>query len=72
MPYSLINQSTNFLIPLIPKCFHEQPVFEHLGYEYGDFPKSEKASREVLSLPMHPFLSDDEQKEISEKLIELL
>lgn len=44
-----------------PKCFHEQPVFEYLGYEYGDFPKSEKASREVLSLPMHPFLRKEEQ-----------
>ena len=47
-----------------PKCFHEQPVFEHLGYKYGDFPESEKASREVLSLPMHPFLVLDEQNEI--------
>jgi len=42
-----------------PKCFHEQPVFEHLGYEVGDFPVSEKASDEVLSLPMHPFLTKD-------------
>jgi len=55
-----------------PKCFHEQPVFEHLGYEYGDFPESEKASREVMSLPMHTFLTEDEQKEITDKLIDLL
>ncbi len=48
----------------------KQPVFEHLGYEYGDFPESEKASNEVLSLPMHPFLSIDEQQEITTKLIE--
>ena len=41
-----------------PTCFHEQPVFEHLGYKVGDFPESEKASNEVLSLPMHPFLSE--------------
>ena len=52
-----------------PKCFHEQPVFEGLGYQYGDFPESERASREVLSLPMHPFLSSREQDEIVEKLI---
>ena len=51
-----------------PKCFHEQPVFEHLGYEYGDFPESEKASKEVLSLPMHPFLSEGDQDMIVEKL----
>ena len=55
-----------------PKCFHEQPVFEHLGYSYGDFPESEKASREVLSLPMHPFLTEEQQKEVTDKLLSLL
>lgn len=44
-----------------PKCFHEQPAFQHLGYKLGDFPQSEQASKEVLSLPMHPFLSESEQ-----------
>lgn len=39
-----------------PKCFHEQPVFESLGYMRGDFPESEMASEEVLSLPMHAFM----------------
>ena len=43
-----------------PKCFHEQPVFNYLGYEYGDFLEAERASREVLSLPMHPFLDGDD------------
>jgi UDP-2-acetamido-2-deoxy-ribo-hexuluronate aminotransferase len=47
-----------------PKCLHEQPVFADLGYEWGDFPESEKASREVLSLPMHPFLSEAEQDKV--------
>ena len=55
-----------------PKCFHEQPVFEHLGYELGDFPESETASKEVLSLPMHPFLSEEEQDEISTNLTGVL
>ena len=40
-----------------PKCLHEQPVFAHFGYRLCDFPASEQALREVLSLPMHPFLS---------------
>ena len=35
-----------------PKCLHEQLVFEPLGYKYGAFPESEKASRVVISLPM--------------------
>lgn len=47
-----------------PKCLHEQPVFEHLGYKLGDFPESERATREVLSLPMHPFLREADQDKV--------
>jgi UDP-2-acetamido-2-deoxy-ribo-hexuluronate aminotransferase len=55
-----------------PKCLHEQPVFSRLGYKWGDFPESEKASREVLSLPMHPFLTGKEQDFIVESLKDAL
>ena len=48
-----------------PKCLHEQPVFAHLNYQYGDFPNSEKASKEVLSLPMHPYLTDEEVERVA-------
>jgi len=51
-----------------PKCLHEQPVFANDGCKWGDFPESEKASREVLSLPMHPFLSESDQEQIVEVL----
>ena len=54
-----------------PKCVHEQPAFSYLGYTFGDFPESEKASREVLSLPMHPFLSLDDQDLIINTLIKI-
>lgn len=47
-----------------PKCLHEQPVFSDLGYKWGDFPVSEKASREVISLPMHPFLCEADQDRV--------
>jgi UDP-2-acetamido-2-deoxy-ribo-hexuluronate aminotransferase len=47
-----------------PKCLHEQLVFSDLGYRWGDFPVAEKASREVISLPMHPFLSEAEQDRV--------
>ncbi len=47
-----------------PRCLHEQPVFADLGYTWGNFPQSEKASREVLSVPMHPFLSEADQDQI--------
>jgi UDP-2-acetamido-2-deoxy-ribo-hexuluronate aminotransferase len=49
-----------------PKCLHEQPVYAPLGHKLGDFPKSEKASRDVLSLPMHPFLSEEGQNTVVE------
>jgi UDP-2-acetamido-2-deoxy-ribo-hexuluronate aminotransferase len=55
-----------------PKCFHEQPVFKKLGYSPGDFPESEKAAKQVLSLPMHPFLKSEEQKWVTEVLGALL
>ena len=51
-----------------PKCLHEQPVFAKLGYHLGDFPVAEKASREVLSLPMHPFLKEGEQDKVIEAI----
>ncbi|MBI5770158.1 MAG: DegT/DnrJ/EryC1/StrS family aminotransferase [Verrucomicrobia bacterium] len=47
-----------------PKCLHEQPVYQPLGYKWGAFPEAEKASREVISLPMHPYLTTAEQDEI--------
>ncbi len=47
-----------------PKCLHEQPVFANLSYKMGDFPEAERASREVISLPMHPFLSDADQDRV--------
>ena len=52
-----------------PKCFHEQPVFADLGYKWGDFPESEKASREVLSLPMHPYLTKEEIEFVAAEVI---
>jgi UDP-2-acetamido-2-deoxy-ribo-hexuluronate aminotransferase len=55
-----------------PKCLHEQPVFSGLGYQYGDFPEAEKASREVISLPMHPFLTEEEQDRVVGAILEAI
>ncbi len=40
-----------------PKPLHLQPAFEDLGYQKGDFPVAESLAQNVISLPMHPFLS---------------
>ncbi|MEO5377376.1 MAG: DegT/DnrJ/EryC1/StrS family aminotransferase [Magnetococcus sp. DMHC-6] len=39
-----------------PKSLHLQTAFHTLGYQEGDFPIAEMASRRVLGLPMHPYL----------------
>lgn len=53
-----------------PKCLHEQPVFSSLGYSWGAFPKAEQASREVISLPMHPFLTEADLESVAAKVAE--
>jgi len=39
---------------------HLQECFEYLGYKEGDFPIAEKISKEIMSLPMNPYLSNNE------------
>lgn len=43
-----------------PKPLHLHPHFMKMGYKEGDFPIAEKMSKQVLSLPVHPSLSDKE------------
>jgi dTDP-4-amino-4,6-dideoxygalactose transaminase len=47
-----------------PHPLHLQPAFSYLGYREGQFPKSEAASREVLSLPIYPELSEEQQMKV--------
>ena len=50
-----IPSAVHYPIPL-----HLQPCFSYLNYKLGSFEVSEKASQEVLSLPMNAFISSEE------------
>jgi len=43
-----------------PKPLHLQTAFASLGYKRGDFPVSEKVSQMIFSLPMHPYLKNEQ------------
>jgi dTDP-4-amino-4,6-dideoxygalactose transaminase len=47
-----------------PKPLHLQPAFAHLAYREGDFPISEDLSKRILSLPMHPYLTLEDQDKV--------
>jgi dTDP-4-amino-4,6-dideoxygalactose transaminase len=48
-----------------PICLHEQPCFAELGYKRGQFPESEKAAAEVLSIPVYPEMSEGMLEEVA-------
>lgn len=49
-----------------PKPLHLQTAFSSLGYKEGAFPVSEKASQMIFSLPMHPYLKNEQIERIVE------
>jgi dTDP-4-amino-4,6-dideoxygalactose transaminase len=51
-----------------PLGLHLQPAFEFLGYGSGNLPETEKAQREVLSLPLYPELDMESQERVVEAI----
>ena len=51
-----------------PKPLHLQKCFEYLNYKTGDFPVSEKTAKEIISLPINPYITEVEQEFIVEEL----
>jgi dTDP-4-amino-4,6-dideoxygalactose transaminase len=48
-----------------PIPVHLLPAYEDLGYKAGQFPHSEKAANEVLSLPMFPELTPAQSETVA-------
>ena len=44
-----------------PIPLHLQEALSYLGYKKGDFPLSEQVGTEIMSLPMSPFLTTEQQ-----------
>jgi dTDP-4-amino-4,6-dideoxygalactose transaminase len=52
-----------------PKPLHLQTAFAPIGYKEGDFEISEDASRRIFSLPMHPYLKEEDQERVAEVMV---
>ena len=55
-----------------PWPIHTMSGYQSFGYREGDFPHTEKAAREIFSLPMYPSLTDDEQEQVVSALYAIL
>jgi dTDP-4-amino-4,6-dideoxygalactose transaminase len=53
-----------------PAPIHRQPLYRRLGYGEFDFPNAQRLADEVLSLPVHPALSDDNVETIAKAVRE--
>jgi dTDP-4-amino-4,6-dideoxygalactose transaminase len=62
-----IGTGIHYPIPL-----HQQNAYRHLGYKTGDFPVTERVALEIVSLPMFPWLTEDQQNLVVEKISESL
>jgi dTDP-4-amino-4,6-dideoxygalactose transaminase len=62
-----IETGLHYPIPL-----HLQKAYSHLGYQAGSFPVAEHMSRRILSLPMHPDLTDQQIEYVASVLMESL
>jgi dTDP-4-amino-4,6-dideoxygalactose transaminase len=56
-----IQTGVHYAVPV-----HLQPAYADLGHKPGDFPRSEQAASEVLSLPMYPELTDGQIDQVAE------
>lgn len=65
MAAAKIGTAIHYPVPL-----HLQKAYSRLGYRAGDFPITEKVAAEILSLPMYPGLTEEQQVRIVNVLAE--
>jgi dTDP-4-amino-4,6-dideoxygalactose transaminase len=51
-----------------PLPCHLQPALSFLGYHAGSLPVTERMAKEVLTLPMHPHLTDEDIGYVTESI----
>jgi dTDP-4-amino-4,6-dideoxygalactose transaminase len=51
-----------------PVPLHLHGALSDLGYRQGDFPEAERAANEILSLPMYPHITEEQQGRVVEAL----
>ncbi len=56
-----INAGIHYPVPV-----HLQPAFRHLGYGPGDFPVAEAAAGQLLSLPLYPQITPEQQARVAD------
>jgi len=53
-----------------PRPLHLQGAYVYLGHKPGDYPVSEEKAEKIFSLPMHPYLTETEQRQIAEVILD--
>lgn len=51
-----------------PVPLHLHGALSHLGHQRGDFPMAEKAAEDILSLPIYPHITEEQQERVVEVL----
>jgi len=50
-------------------CMHQQTAFDYLAHRNEAFPVAERFSRQVFSLPMHPYVNEDDQLQVTSVIV---